>query len=1031
MHQQFAPHRINALMRDEDHNLWFSTSNGIIMISQKAQNLTYISNDDASLRISDITTLKSGKIALMGKYALYQYDPQCHCATEFLPQLHQPYNLVEDDDNNLWIATIGNGVTFYSQKHKTMQQLKNNEADGIIRTNYISQVFIDNKQQAWIAPFIDLPLSNGGLYRFDLQQRSYQTFLETPWITSITQIGEDELLLTSDLIGLITLNTRTGKTTEWRDTIPSTPLRVRMLFFDSQNNLWVGTRGQGLAYFDRSNNEFVFYNAESGLLSDNIFSIVEDNERNLWLGTKVGLSRFNPQTQAVMNLEQQDGLLFPNFSLRASNKLNDGKLMFGAQQGMMILDPNDFKTKSHFPKVVINEFRLLNRPVQISSVEQPSPLEQTIEFTEQLVLSHLDDVFSFGFSALEYNRPDKIRFAYKMEGLNDDWQYTDGSNRIASYTTLAAGQYVFKVKASNAQGQWRDEVTSIVVEILPPWWLTLPAYLIYIMVFVGTVYLYIRVRTDKLMHQAKLLEQRVDERTQQLQQSHQQLAEQSQAVSKLLGEKQRLFSSISHEFRTPLTLILSPVDQLLSSDKGKPVNAELNLIKRSGRRLLRMVDQLLEFARLEQHSHDDADLTPVSLAQTISIITASFEGLLAAKKLTLTVDPFVDVTLNVLPDSLNKILLNLVSNAIKYTGHNGKIELSVNVEGDKVEIVVRDNGFGIDKNDHQSIFERFNRALHENDESISGAGIGLALVKELAEANRGSISVQSVLNQGSTFTLTLPVDVTEPLTSDKLPVQQVLKEQMALEIDSITTPDSEPDEAAVEHNNEQQKSILIIDDNADIRQLLCTQLSSQYQCSQAANGQAGLTLAKEQLPDLIISDVMMPVMDGYDLAQALKNDELTSHIPIILLTAKGSLESRIKGLQMLVDDYLAKPFNIEELTLRISNILTIRDIVRKRWGQAIDSNEAHNKPGNKPSEILEQLGLNTLEQAFLDKVNNQLSEHYKEDELNSQSLSELLLISEKQLQRKIRALLDVSIPELVSHYRLNKAVELLDDGHRA
>ena len=586
------------------------------------------------------------------------------------------------------------------------------------------------------------------------------------------------------------------------------------------------------------------------------------------------------------------------------------------------------------------------------------------------------------------------------------------------------------MKATNIDGQWNDQEARITVVILPPWWHTWQAYLVYFVLSAGSIYLYIRLHTATLHKQAKVLEQSVTKRTselqhsnQQLEQSHQELANKSKAVSDLLAQKQRLFASVSHEFRTPLTLILSPVDQLLISPKGQPIHHELNLIKRSGRRLLRMVDQLLEFAKLEQNTNTTLEL--VSLSQTVNIITASFEALVASKQITLTVSPFADVTLNLLPDSLNKILINIISNAFKYTQVNGQINLSVNAQADVVNILVKDTGIGIIEADQQVIFERFNRASHTNDESVSGAGIGLALVKELVEANNGQITLQSALNKGSTFTVSLPVSTSNQQLPQSSDTHQVLAERLDLEIDSVMTEQATIDNQHVSEavdKDHHQKSILLIDDNADMRQLLNDQLSNDYLCFQAANGQTGLEIAREQLPDLIISDVMMPVMDGYELAQALKADELTSHIPIILLTAKGSTQSRIKGLQLLIDDYLAKPFNVEELTLRIRNIMTIRDIVRKRAGQAIDT--IHEGKG-------EPLGLNPVEQRFLVRVNQQLAEHYTDIEFNARSLSENLSLSERQLQRKIKALFDVSIPEMVRNYRLNKAIERLNGGQRA
>ena len=316
-------------------------------------------------------------------------------------------------------------------------------------------------------------------------------------------------------------------------------------------------------------------------------------------------------------------------------------------------------------------------------------LKKRIEFTDALRLTAEQYHFSFGFSASEYIRPDKIQYAYKLEGLNDDWLYTDSINRVATYTTLPAGDYTFRVKASSRDGRWGDNEKSIRLTILPPWYLSWQALVAWAVLALTIITGWVRYRTAKLTRQARVLEQKVHERTQQLERSrdelvdsNSQLARQSERVSDLLAQKQQLFASVSHEFRTPLTLILSPVEQLLASARGKPVDTELSLIKRNSMRLLRMVDQLLEFAKLEQGRPETCE--QVSLAQTLQMLAASFEPLFARNDQSLTIEDFDDVVLSVLPDSLNKILINLLSNAVKYGGRNTDVQVSVVADSDWV-----------------------------------------------------------------------------------------------------------------------------------------------------------------------------------------------------------------------------------------------------------------------------------------------------------------------------------------------------------
>lgn len=379
---------------------------------------------------------------------------------------------------------------------------------------------------------------------------------------------------------------------------------------------------------------------------------------------------------------------------------------------------------------------------------------------------------------------------------------------------------------------------------------------------------------------------------------------------------------------------------------------------------------------------------------------------------------FDDVNVRVLHDSLNKIVINLLSNAIKYTPEHGQICVHVDSDEAQVRIAVKDSGIGIDVKDHEKIFERFNRTDQQQVHTIAGTGIGLALVKELVEANLGEISLQSLPGQGATFTVILPVSdspsCNRPTTTDAL----------ALELENIRLGG---DSIAVESNDRhsssnERKTLLVIDDNADIRGLLYNHMQSQYECLLAVDGQQGLKIAREQMPDFILSDVMMPKIDGYELAQMLKEDPMTCHIPLVLLTAKGSAQSRIKGLKLLVDDYLPKPFNIEELQQRIENILINRENLRKQFALQLEQN------AQQPD--LQSLGMHDVDQNFVQKVNTQLALQYQDEKLGAKSLSQSLGVSERQLQRKIKALFDLTLPELIRNYRLSKAINLLMQGYR-
>ncbi len=1015
--QDLKAERINSIYRDVNDTIWLTTDDGLMLVSKSSMDIRYLTNEDNTFLISDITPLDDNKVALVGSYLYYEYNPDNNTAAVRFADENRLYRITKTSQGNLLFATLGQGLQLYSTHDDSLYQMPHAKPlYSDIPVTGLFDVFVDNKEQTWLLPFPDLPHLAGGIIQMDWQTQQYQTYLSSPFISDIIQLNDEQLLLSSDSKGLMTLDINTKQVARWQPSTTTTPRRIIALFKDSQDNLWLGTRGQGLAKFNPDDNSFSYYSEEQGLVSDSVYSIIEDQQHNLWLGTDKGLSRLNPETAEIIKIEAKDGLLFPMFYKRSAAITADGRLLFGAQNALVSLDPKDFAQQSTPPKVLISDFKLMNRSVEWRSDDEQSLLTQPIHYTESLQLTHKHHMFSFEFAATEYDRPDAIRFAYMMEGLNNDWVYTDAKKRVANFSTLPKGDYVFRVKASNRYGQWSEDEARINISVSPPWWLSWPAFFTYAILLTLVILLYINLRTKQLVQRAQLLEKNVAERTAQLQHSRDQ-------VTELLAQKQQLFASVSHEFRTPLTLILSPIEQLLNDPKGKPFHKELNLVKRNGRRLLRMVDQLLEFAKLELK--DNSQMEPVSLKQTLDIIVSSFEPLVKTKQIELHLTPYEDATLNMLPDSLNKILINILSNAFKYSPPQSHIYISVERFDQNVAIAIRDTGIGISESDIQAVFQRFNRATQSHGEAIPGAGIGLALVKELVEANFGSITLESEVNVGSTFTVTLPVTEAGILsgTFSEPPTQELLHEQLDLEINSVNTAQMTAIDDKPSEPEDQQKSILIVDDNPDLRDLLYQQLNQKYHCLLAENGQIGLDMAREQLPDLVISDVMMPIMDGYQLTSALKSDEMTSHIPVILLTAKGSTESRLKGLQLLVDDYLAKPFNMEELLLRIHNILTIRDIIKQKFRQVLDSND--------PSTQMNKLSISDPEQAFVNRVNEHLSKFYENPEFTAKILSKELGVSERQLQRKLKSQFDLSFPELVRNYRLNKAIEMLAAGQRA
>ena len=598
--------------------------------------------------------------------------------------------------------------------------------------------------------------------------------------------------------------------------------------------------------------------------------------------------------------------------------------------------------------------------------------------------------------------------------MSDNWTETDPFTRSVSFSYIPPGQYLFEVYGSNADGKWSDEPAVVSFAILPPIWLTWWAKIAYFFLGLVGILMFNYKRTQSIRKKAENLENLVHKRTEEL-------AQEKQIVEQLLDQKKEEFANVSHEFRTPLTLILGPIQNLLNSNLRSTTREKLEMAKRNSYRLLRMVDQLLHMEKFKVQQISDEE--PQAIKPMFSLISQSFKDLALEKNIELVVERIEDIWIRFTPDALEKILLNLLSNALKYTEEGGKIYLSVfKDEYDQVIIIVRDTGIGISKEQQPKIFERYQRVLDEHSEKITGAGIGLALVKELVEAHSGTIQLDSEVGKGSIFTVKLANAM------NSAPEEQdsgINTEILELELESIRNQTAQiinEQIKSAEMNDDGKTKLLVIEDNPDMRAYIIDTLSSHYHCLEAPNGKAGVEVAIETIPDLIISDVMMPEMDGYEVSKALKEDEKTSHIPLILLTARGDKESRMKGWKGHADEYLTKPFDEDELLIRVENLLSIRNILRHRFVK-------ENFEGKSESQ-LKEIGLNDKDQQFIQKLNDTLDELHCNSTFEVSEMASRVAMSERQLQRKLKAVLDHSPNEYLRAYRLNRAKKLLLQGSR-
>ena len=604
----------------------------------------------------------------------------------------------------------------------------------------------------------------------------------------------------------------------------------------------------------------------------------------------------------------------------------------------------------------------------------------------------------FVYSLPSYDQPEANQYQYFLEGFDEDWSaWTTETQR--DFTNLPEGDYRFRVRGQNVYGQSSEEAV-YVFTILPPWYRTWWAYLLYALAFAGFVGWVVQWRSARLRREKEVLENIVKERTQQLEQQAEQLKEMDQM-------KSRLFANISHEFRTPLTLIKGPVAELVKTRKENLRLSDAQMIDRNADRLLRLVNQLLDLSKLDA---GNLELEPEAgdIHQFLRALAAAFSSHAAQRGMTYRIAIPQDALYAFFDhDKLEKIVYNLLSNAFKFTPDGGVVTINASYSNTQLELKVKDSGRGIAPEQLPHIFDRFYQTDSAATREQEGTGIGLALTKELVTLMGGNISVQSESGKGTAFTVTLP------LTAMEITEQEVAEKEIftlhAFEENIV----SEKEMPVANGKRKQEVSmVLIVEDNADMRSFIKTQLYEDYEILEAAHGKAGLKIAQQEIPDLIITDLMMPQMDGMELCQQLKTDERTSHIPVIMLTAKAGQEHKIEGLETGADDYLTKPFDRQELQVRVKNLITQRQQLRERFSREV---------------ILEprQIAITSLDEQFLQKVMDLLEKHLSDTAFGMAEMQDALAMSKTQLYRKIKALTDQSPGEFIRNYRLKRAAQIL------
>ncbi|MEM9546172.1 MAG: two-component regulator propeller domain-containing protein [Bacteroidota bacterium] len=775
-----------------------------------------------------------------------------------------------------------------------------------------------------------------------------------------------------------------------------------------KHELWVGTEN-GLNILDLNTNTFSYINESHGLKGRTCHSIMEDKSGSIWIGTSKGISCITREGDRfeIKNFDKYDGLISDLFYDKSSVALQDGRLIFGGINGINYFLPKQIEINSAPPKVSIIDFRLFNKSVPIGNHTGTQPfLQHSISETKAINLSYRENVLSFEFAGMFSDEPQKIKYAHKLEGFHEDWIYSDATERVAHFTNLPYQDFVFKVKAANADGYWSEEVL-LNLSISPPFWLTNWAYFVYALLLSALFYGVLRIIKMRTEFTHSLQLEKLEQ-------------EKLKEVNKM---KLQFFTNISHELRTPLTLILSPLEQYI---KEKPFEKRFHesmvRMHNNANRLLTMINQLLDIRK------NDAGLMKLKVAKGNIIeftqeVILSFKGLALQQNISLKYY-FEHEDIHVWFDrnQMEKVLFNLLSNALKFTPENGKVEIFITQEekpNGYVTIKVTDSGDGIPENQIHHIFDRFYQIEEKLKEKRKpGTGIGLALSQSIINAHHGRIWVENNKpGKGCAFSFQLSKGNSHFAENE---IVTEFQNEEAIETyltkNLIENPEAIPNsstEEIVSNDSKEKPILLLVEDNADIRSYLKENLENRYKVLEAIDGKDGLTKANLELPDLILADISMPEMDGIEMCHRLKSDLTTSHIPIILLTARTSLIFKIDGVEKGADDYVTKPFNMQLLQARIKNLIDSRIKLREKFAKNFDLS---------PSGVV----MNSIDEELLTRIKVVVEKNIDNSDFSVDELANSIYLSRMQLYRKLKALTGKSPNKIIREIRLQRAAQLLE-----
>jgi signal transduction histidine kinase/ligand-binding sensor domain-containing protein/DNA-binding response OmpR family regulator len=972
---------VNSFVEDDKGNLWIGTNGGGLLYLDRAT----------------------------GAYKQYKHDP----ADPNSLTNDVIVSLLIDKNKDLWIGTYMGGLDKFDGAKFTHYKNSPNDPHSL-SDGSVWELFEDSKGNLWVGTL------RGGLGRFDPQingfhnsnERSGEFPLHCNYLTSIIENKNGSLWIAGGF-GIDIYNRETRQSIYYshdpRDPESLVSNHVMSIHKDSHDNIWIGTT-EGLDLYNEEKKSFYHFTTKDGLPNNNIVAILEDNHHNLWLSTPSGLSNLIIDRTATAggkpkvnfrNYDERDGLQGKAFNENSAYKTRNGELIFGGSNGFNIFYPDKIVKNNTVPQIVFTDFQLFNKSVEIGKeINGKVLLPQALTNDHQVTLRHNENVFSIEFAALNFFHPEKNMYRYKLEGFDNEWHTVNEGSRRVTYTNLDPGDYEFKVLASNNDGVWNKEGISMKIIMLAPFWRTKTAYALYAVAVFFILVLIRRVELQKARMSFQLEQERREARH----------------MHELGLLKVKFFTNVSHEFRTPISLILAPIEKLLNSTTDSYQQKQLEMINRNAKRLLNLVNQLLDFRKLEVEEVK-LHLSEGNVIRFIEESVHSFSDLSEKKDISLQFHTEVkELYASFDMDKLEKVLFNLLSNAFKFTPKAGKVAVNVSCfdndsssDGIKIlEVRVSDTGIGIPKEKHEKIFERFFRDDVPDNLINQGSGIGLSITKEFVKIHGGMISIESEPGKGCCFIVTIPLrEVTSPHIEPVLAIEEV--DEMEEAEKSI----NEQGRQILPGNHESLPVILLVEDNEDFRCYLKDNLSAYFNMIEASNGKEGWQKALSCMPDLIVSDLMMPEMNGIDLCTKIKNDQRTSHIPFVLLTAHKAEELQLKCLDIGANDFVTKPFNFDILHSRIKNLITQREQLQKAYKKKISVQTS-------------EVNIVSLDDKLIQNAIKVVEENLADPDFSVEAMSRELGMSRVHLYKKMVSLTGMSPVEFIRKIRLQRAAQLLE-----